>query len=91
MLKVLGAARGLSDVHRAKVVHRDLKESNVVVRASDGEAVVVDFGAGGYESAPSITGGCFNREPRRTACRRTGASCRSTMDERSHFPPARSL
>lgn len=55
--KVIGVAQGLSDAHRAKVVHRDLKESNVVVRASDGEAVVVDFGAGGYESAPTITGG----------------------------------
>ena len=57
VLKVRGVARGLGAAHRAKVVHRDLKESNVVVRASDGEAVVVDFGAGGYESAPSITGG----------------------------------
>ncbi|WP_240359393.1 serine/threonine-protein kinase [Pyxidicoccus trucidator] len=57
VLKVLGVARGLGAAHRAKVVHRDLKESNVVVRASDGEAVVVDFGAGGYERAPSITGG----------------------------------
>ena len=56
-LKVLGVARGLGAAHRAKVVHRDLKESNIVVRASDGDAVVVDFGAGGYESAPSITGG----------------------------------
>ncbi|NNC03699.1 serine/threonine protein kinase [Corallococcus exiguus] len=56
-LKVLGVARGLGAAHRAKVVHRDLKESNVVVRASDDAAVVVDFGAGGYESAPSITGG----------------------------------
>ncbi|RKI32549.1 serine/threonine protein kinase [Corallococcus sp. AB004] len=57
VLKVRGVARGLGAAHRAKVVHRDLKESNVIERASDGEAVVVDFGAGGYESAPSITGG----------------------------------
>ncbi|RKH59681.1 serine/threonine protein kinase [Corallococcus interemptor] len=57
VLKVLGVARGLGAAHRAKVVHRDLKESNIIERASDGEAVVVDFGAGGYESAPSITGG----------------------------------
>ncbi|WP_163781281.1 serine/threonine protein kinase [Myxococcus vastator] len=55
--KVLGVARGLGAAHLEKVVHRDLKESNVVVRDADGEAVVVDFGAGGYESAPSITGG----------------------------------
>ncbi|RKH36366.1 serine/threonine protein kinase [Corallococcus praedator] len=57
LLQMLGVARGLGAAHRAKVVHRDLKESNIVVRASDGEAVVVDFGAGGYESAPRITGG----------------------------------
>nr|BAD23984.1 putative serine/threonine protein kinase [Myxococcus xanthus DZF1] len=55
--KVLGVARGLGAAHRAKVVHRDLKESNVVVRDSHGQLVVVHFGAGGYESAPSITGG----------------------------------
>ncbi|HZH16465.1 MAG TPA: serine/threonine-protein kinase, partial [Archangium sp.] len=57
VLKVRGVVRGLGAAHQAKVVHRDLKESNVIERASDGEAVVVDFGAGGYESAPSITGG----------------------------------
>ncbi|XXF78377.1 serine/threonine-protein kinase [Myxococcaceae bacterium GXIMD 01537] len=55
--KVLGVARGLGVAHETRVVHRDLKESNIVVRASDGEAVLVDFGAGGYESAPTITGG----------------------------------
>ncbi|XXF78510.1 serine/threonine-protein kinase [Myxococcaceae bacterium GXIMD 01537] len=55
--KVLGVARGLGVSHETRVVHRDLKEANIVVRASDGEAVLVDFGAGGYESAPSITGG----------------------------------
>jgi len=45
----------LAEVHAAGVVHRDVKESNILVRDSDGEPVLVDFGAAGYTGAPRLT------------------------------------
>lgn len=49
-----GMARGLEAAHAAEVLHRDLKESNVMVREEDGEAVLVDFGAGDCPGAPHL-------------------------------------
>ncbi len=45
----------LAAVHAEGVVHRDVKEANVVMRESDGQPVLVDFGAAGYEGAPRLT------------------------------------
>ncbi|HBP19603.1 MAG TPA: serine/threonine protein kinase, partial [Planctomycetes bacterium] len=39
-----GLAAGLGAIHAADLVHRDLKPENVVLRASDEEPVLVDFG-----------------------------------------------
>lgn len=57
LLLLRGLARGLAVVHAAGVLHRDVKESNIVVRASDGEPVLVDFGVGDYTGAPRLTQG----------------------------------
>ncbi|HYO54665.1 serine/threonine-protein kinase [Archangium sp.] len=45
----------LADVHAAGVVHRDIKESNIVVRELDRLPVLVDFGAAGLAGAPRLT------------------------------------
>jgi hypothetical protein len=45
----------LGPVHRAGVVHRDVKGDNVLVRDEGGEVVLVDFGAASYANAPRLT------------------------------------
>ncbi|WP_426749962.1 serine/threonine protein kinase [Myxococcus sp. Y35] len=51
----LDVARALAASHEAQVLHRDVKESNVMVRDADGVAVVVDYGVGDYKGAPGVT------------------------------------
>ncbi len=45
----------LGQLHAAGVVHRDVKEANIVMRQKDGHPVLVDFGAAGFEGAPRLT------------------------------------
>ncbi|MFL5356060.1 serine/threonine protein kinase [Archangium sp.] len=52
---VLAVARQLVKVHRAGVVHRDVKGANVLVRREDEQPVLVDFGVSTYVGAPEIT------------------------------------
>jgi len=56
MRMLLPFALTLADVHASGVVHRDIKEANIVVREADGQPVLVDFGAAGLkEGAVRLT------------------------------------
>lgn len=75
-----GMARGLEATHAAGVVHRDLKETNVMVREADGAPVLVDFGVGDFAGAPRITQGVLPpgtmryRSPEALAFRRASST-----------------
>ncbi|WP_309896984.1 serine/threonine-protein kinase [Archangium sp.] len=56
---VLKLSRALGGVHEAGVLHRDLKDDNVLVRAADGEPVLVDFAAGSMSGTPRVTRGAL--------------------------------
>ncbi|WNG26223.1 serine/threonine protein kinase [Cystobacter fuscus] len=50
-------ARTLGELHGRGVLHRDLKPEHIVVRESDGQPVLLDFGVGWYEGAAPLTTG----------------------------------
>ncbi|MFY0526769.1 serine/threonine protein kinase [Archangium gephyra] len=52
---LLPLLEGVEAMHTAGVLHRDVKASNILVRAEDGKPVLVDFGAGAYTGAPTLT------------------------------------
>ncbi|MCY1081930.1 serine/threonine protein kinase [Archangium lansingense] len=48
------AARALAVVHRRRVLHRDIKPDNLMVREEDGKPVWVDFGVGHLEGRTTL-------------------------------------
>ncbi|MGE0713761.1 MAG: protein kinase [Planctomycetota bacterium] len=48
-------ARALDHVHGAGVLHRDMKPANVLIRSSDGEPILTDFGLAGLRGADTLT------------------------------------
>src|SRR5262245_3279136 len=56
VLRVLAhLARALEVTHACRAVHRDVKGDNVRVRRAEERAVLMDFGAGHYQSAARLT------------------------------------
>jgi len=54
LAKIAGA---LAAAHSVDGTHRDVKGDNVLVRLSDGQPMLMDFGAGTWEGAASLTVG----------------------------------
>ncbi|WP_052518802.1 serine/threonine protein kinase [Archangium violaceum] len=50
-------ALAVGTLHERGVFHRDLKPEHIIIRESDGEPVLLDFGAGWFEGADPLTTG----------------------------------
>jgi predicted Ser/Thr protein kinase len=83
---LLSLGQALAALHREGVVHRDVKEANILVRARDGQPVLVDFGAAGGEGLGTrVTRG---RLPPGTPCYRSPEAWR-WLREHAGVPGAR--
>jgi serine/threonine-protein kinase len=86
--KGLEVARGLAVAHEERVVHRDVKEDNILVDARTGQAVLVDFGAGYREGDATLTKGVFPKGAHHYRAPETWAFLRQHAGvEGAHFRP----
>lgn len=45
----------VAEMHRLELFHRDLKSDNILIRSSDGEPIIVDFGVSRPRSSHTVT------------------------------------
>ncbi|XXF77567.1 protein kinase [Myxococcaceae bacterium GXIMD 01537] len=48
-------ADALAAVHEKGALHRDIKGENILIRSSDGQPMLLDFGVGDYEESETVT------------------------------------
>ncbi len=51
----LKIVKALREVYRLGVLHRDIKEKNIIIREDDGEPILVDFGFSSVSGFPTVT------------------------------------
>ncbi|WP_407736565.1 serine/threonine-protein kinase [Hyalangium sp.] len=59
MRVVAHIAWALAATHAAEAVHRDVKGDNIMVRPEDAHPMLLDFGAGDFRGAPTLTEGAL--------------------------------
>jgi serine/threonine protein kinase len=89
LLVLAQLARALEATHAAHCAHRDVKGDNVLVRHSDGRAVLIDFGSGHFQGAARLT--WQDLPPGTPPYRSAQASLfhiRSVRDRDAYYPPS---